>query len=44
MNQNIQRAATSPAAVTLPRPITAPMPAADAMTPKEILGILRRHV
>jgi len=44
MNQNIQRAATTPAAVSLPRPMTAPMPAADAMTPKEIMGILRRHI
>ncbi len=44
MNQNIQRAATTPAAVSLPRPMTAPMPIADVISPKEILGILRRHI
>ncbi|MEN6306657.1 MAG: polysaccharide biosynthesis tyrosine autokinase [Anaerohalosphaeraceae bacterium] len=43
MNQNIQRAVT-PAPVPMPRPITAPMPVAEFMTPKELLGILRRHV
>lgn len=43
MNQNIQRAVT-PAPVPLPRPTTAPMPVAEFMTPKELLGILRRHV
>jgi capsular exopolysaccharide synthesis family protein len=46
MNQNIQRAAVSALATPpMPRPMASPMASSsDAMTPKEIVGILRRHL
>lgn len=49
MDHPIQRAVTNLTAPSGPRPMAAPMPAAAmgaamAMTPKEILGIIRRHL
>lgn len=45
MNQNIQRAASTLAASPSSRPMAGPMAAgSETMTPREIVGILRRHL